>query len=101
MHARYYSPNLGRFVSVDPVGGSAGSSQSWNRHSYVLNNPVVLVDPRGMEVQLTMDETDQKQFIEELQQVTGLELEVSDGSMAVSGVLTDSDGNQIGSRVTS
>lgn len=48
-----------------------------------------------------MDETDQKQFIEELQQVTGLELEVSDGSMAVSGVLTDSDGNQIGSRVTS
>lgn len=47
MHARYYSPNLGRFVSVDPVGVSMGSSQSWNRYSYVLNNPLKLVDPDG------------------------------------------------------
>jgi hypothetical protein len=48
MHARYYSPNLGRFVSVDPVGGVVGSSQSWNRYSYVNNNPIVLIDPTGM-----------------------------------------------------
>ena len=45
MHARYYSPNLGRFLSVDPVGGKVGSSQSWNRYSYVTNNPLVFVDP--------------------------------------------------------
>jgi uncharacterized protein RhaS with RHS repeats len=49
MHARYYSPNLGRFLSVDPAGGSVGSSQSWNRYSYVLNNPLNLVDPDGEE----------------------------------------------------
>ena len=48
MHARYYSPNLGRFLSVDPVGGTVGSSQSWNRYSYVQNNPVNLTDPTGM-----------------------------------------------------
>jgi hypothetical protein len=47
MHARYYSPNLGRFVSVDPVGGEVGSSQSWNRYAYVDNNPVVFIDPEG------------------------------------------------------
>lgn len=47
MHARYYSPNLGRFMSVDPVGGSIGSSQSWNRYSYVLNNPLAFNDPDG------------------------------------------------------
>ncbi len=47
MHARYYSPYLARFVSVDPVGGSVGSSQSWNRYSYALNNPVKFVDPDG------------------------------------------------------
>lgn len=47
MHARYYSPNLGRFLSVDPVGGTVGSSQSWNRYAYVENNPVNLTDPTG------------------------------------------------------
>jgi len=47
MHARYYSPTLARFVSVDPVSGSIGSSQSWNRYSYVENNPVGFIDPNG------------------------------------------------------
>jgi uncharacterized protein RhaS with RHS repeats len=47
MHARYYSPNLGRFMSVDPVGGRIGSSQSWNRYSYVENKPTGFVDPDG------------------------------------------------------
>lgn len=47
MRARYYDPRRGRFISVDPVGGSVGSSQSWNRYSYVLNNPVKLVDLDG------------------------------------------------------
>lgn len=47
MHARYYSPNLGRFLSVDPVGGKVGSSQSWNRYTYVTNNPINGTDPTG------------------------------------------------------
>jgi len=46
-HARYYDSRIGRFISVDPVGGSVGSSQSWNRYAYVENNPVKLVDPDG------------------------------------------------------
>lgn len=32
---------------MDPVGGAIGSSQSWNRYSYVRNNPVWLTDPDG------------------------------------------------------
>jgi RHS repeat-associated protein len=47
MHARYYSSNLGRFLSVDPVGGTVDSSQSWNRYSYVRNNPIRAIDPNG------------------------------------------------------
>ena len=48
MHARYFSPNLGRFLSVDPVGCEVGSSQSWNRYTYALNNPLIMFDPTGM-----------------------------------------------------
>lgn len=48
MHARYYSPEFGRFLTVDPVGGDVGVSQSWNRYSYVKNNPTNRVDPTGM-----------------------------------------------------
>jgi RHS repeat-associated protein len=47
MHARYYSPNLGRFLSVDQVGGTIGSSQSWNRYSYAKNSPTNRIDPDG------------------------------------------------------
>ncbi len=47
MHARYNHPTIARFLSVDPVGGNTESSQSWNRYSYVLNNPLALVDPNG------------------------------------------------------
>lgn len=47
MHARFYNPQLGRFLSFDPVGGNPRIPQSWNRSSYVLGNPVVLIDPKG------------------------------------------------------
>jgi len=46
--ARFYSTTLGRFLSVDPVGGSEGDPQSWNPYAYVRNNPLVYVDPTGM-----------------------------------------------------
>ncbi len=49
MRGRYYNPHLGRFLSVDPVGGDVANSQSWNRYSYVLNNPLAFVDPNGEE----------------------------------------------------
>ncbi|MGK2883382.1 MAG: RHS repeat-associated core domain-containing protein, partial [Rhodococcus sp. (in: high G+C Gram-positive bacteria)] len=47
MHARHYNPNLGRFLSVDPVTGSSTIPQSWNRYGYALNNPLRLVDKAG------------------------------------------------------
>ena len=37
----------GAFTSVDPLlsSGTVESPQSWNRYSYVLNNPLKLIDP--------------------------------------------------------
>src|SRR6185503_9611376 len=38
MHARYYDAELGRFLSVDPLLGSAEAAdpQTWNRYAYAL-----------------------------------------------------------------
>jgi RHS repeat-associated protein len=43
--ARYYSPELQRFVSEDPIGLDSGDV---NFYSYVGNNPVNFTDPRGL-----------------------------------------------------
>jgi RHS repeat-associated protein len=49
--ARYYGSNQGRFTSTDPLmaSGRPNKPQSWNRYAYVLNNPLILIDPDGMQ----------------------------------------------------
>jgi RHS repeat-associated protein len=45
---RYYPPNLGRWMSPDPLAGDVTNPQSLNRYAYVMNNPCTLVDPLGL-----------------------------------------------------
>jgi len=47
--ARYYAARLGRFSTIDPIGGNAADPQSWNRYAYARNAPGTFVDPTGME----------------------------------------------------
>ncbi len=47
MNGRIYDPNLGRFMTADPTVQFEGYSQSYNRYSYVLNNPLSFTDPTG------------------------------------------------------
>jgi len=47
MNGRVYDPNIGRFLSVDPVFEFPTNTQSLNPYSYVLNNPLSLTDPTG------------------------------------------------------
>jgi RHS repeat-associated protein len=47
MHARYYHPALGRFVSADTIVPNPGNPQGLNRFAYVGNNPVLYRDPSG------------------------------------------------------
>jgi RHS repeat-associated protein len=48
MGGRVYDPGLGRFLSVDPVIGDPGDSQSLNPYAYVGNRPLEFVDPSGL-----------------------------------------------------
>ena len=47
MNARLYDPALGRFLSPDPYVQAPDFSQSFNRYSYCLNNPLRYGDPTG------------------------------------------------------
>ena len=47
MNGRIYDPVLGRFLSADPFIQDMTDLQSFNRYSYVLNNPLALTDPTG------------------------------------------------------
>ena len=47
MNGRVYDPVLGRFISADPTIQAPFMSQSLNRYSYVMNNPLSMIDPSG------------------------------------------------------
>lgn len=51
--ARMYENRYGRFTAVDPllVSGKVEEPQSWNRYAYVLNQPLILVDPTGCDAE--------------------------------------------------
>jgi len=45
MKARYYDPEIGRFISKDPIGLLGGL----NLYAYAGNNPVNFIDPLGLQ----------------------------------------------------
>ena len=47
MNGRVYDPLLGRFLSPDNFVQAPDNSQSFNRYSYCLNNPLKYTDPSG------------------------------------------------------
>jgi RHS repeat-associated protein len=47
MNGRMYDPIVGRFLSPDPYVQAPDFSQSFNRYSYCLNNPLNYTDPDG------------------------------------------------------
>jgi RHS repeat-associated protein len=47
--ARYYDPDLGRFISRDPFRGRVAKPQSLNRYTYCLNSPLKYIDLWGQD----------------------------------------------------
>ena len=46
-NARFYSPYINHFISPDTIIPDQTSPQSWDRYSYVNNNPLRYTDPTG------------------------------------------------------
>jgi len=46
--ARYYDPELGRFLTRDLFNGIFANPQSLNQYTYCLNNPLKYTDPTGL-----------------------------------------------------
>jgi hypothetical protein len=44
MRARYYDPEIGRFINKDPIGLASGI----NVYAYAKGNPANLIDPSGL-----------------------------------------------------
>jgi len=48
--ARYYSADLGRFLSVDPLPVTIRASRELNDYAYVANDPLTFTDPYGLNI---------------------------------------------------
>lgn len=48
LRARQYLPDLGQFISHDPIQPAGNGTQAWNYYSYTANNPTTFTDPSGM-----------------------------------------------------
>lgn len=49
MQQRYYDPQMGRFLSGDPVRANASPDTHFNRYWYANDNPYMFTDPDGRE----------------------------------------------------
>jgi RHS repeat-associated protein len=99
LHARWYFPSMGRFLSADPVRGNPAQPQSLNLYAYVRGNPLNAVDPDGRVVILKFAMPgDRLRFLNQLRWITGLNLGVNrGGSLVIRGVLKDGAGKLLGS----
>ena len=74
---RYYSSTQGRFTSADPIPMTSqrpSDPQRLNLYSYVRNNPLVNIDPNGLDLYATGSEA--QRYVDDLQRATKLKLKL-------------------------
>ena len=58
MRARYYSPELRRFINADIIAGEIFNAVTLNRYAYANGNPVSNIDPFGLSAERGTQSTD-------------------------------------------
>ena len=94
--ARYYGNSLGRFTSPDPLYiefRRLPFPQAWNLYVYTRNNPLIFIDPDGLEVAVNCKTT--KEQVKACQEQTTTDLnnrkdgefkvEIKNGKLAIVG----------------
>ena len=66
MNGRVYDPEIGRFMSADPIIQDMTNPQTINPYTYVLNNPLSFTDPSGFVAECTAINTPMFQYYESL-----------------------------------
>jgi RHS repeat-associated protein len=100
MHARTYFPYAARFLSPDPGRDYDFSHpQSFNLYAYVRNNPITQSDPDGRKMALSnVTAEEAAALLEDLERITGLDLEWKDGVLTVAGDPTKAAGGSATAR---
>lgn len=90
--ARYFSSVHGRFTSADPIffqNEMPTDPQRFNLYSYVRNNPLRFIDPKGEAIELLGTEDERKRALAAIQSAVGKEA----GAYLYVNSETDKDGN--------
>ncbi|MBU7025318.1 MAG: hypothetical protein HXS48_00135, partial [Theionarchaea archaeon] len=82
--ARYYDPQLGRFMTRDFLAGTPANPQTLNRYAYCGNNPLNYTDPLGLWFEPEIEEEPEK--TEEVEEPndpedTTMVIELEDGTL--------------------
>ena len=78
MRARYYNPNIKRFLNQDIKVGDISNGQGLNRYAYCEGNPVSMVDPFGLSPQISQDQTSRFSVLHNILDLAGLAFDAAD-----------------------
>jgi RHS repeat-associated protein len=78
LRQRYYAPDLGRWISRDPIGFAGGL----NLFAYVRNSPVNMVDPLGLKNEVQINGGGDA-FLAYLTKISGIPVKFNDAGTSV------------------
>ncbi len=83
MGGRVYDPMVGRMLQADPFIQAPDFDQSYNRYSYVWNNPLSMKDPTGFMAELHDDDLDMLNTLTDFNNVNNQSLITFDANVDV------------------